>query len=259
MEPGLYADMSNEDYHAEHEWLSSSTLKRALPERYAPGGSQAALDFGTLFHTAALEPDKLAAYTVLDAARIGVKSDGTPAAVPTMTVAWKRAVAEAEQAGQVVVAQEDWDRAQAMVAALRAHPEATRLLSGDGIAEESAFWIDDAGVKHRARADWRKPGVIVDLKSTSEKPGARNLRGAMYRYGYHLSAAHYLNVYEGLGCDVQAFALVFVGKEAPHYVTVAEVGPDRLDEGHEQRAEAIARITDPTADAYEGASGFITL
>ena len=96
---GIVRGLPNEDYHAEPDHLSSSYLKSMLPERYKTGGSQEALDFGTLFHTVVLEPDQLDGYAVLDADQIGLKADGTPAANPTMTVAWKRAVAEAKADG----------------------------------------------------------------------------------------------------------------------------------------------------------------
>ena len=256
---GLHADLTNEAYHADTEWLSSSVLKRQLPEHYKPGGSQEALDFGTLFHTVVLEPDHLGGYVVLDAAKIGLKSDGTPAANPTMTQAWKRAVVEAQRAGSVVVAQEDWDRAHAMRDAIDKHPTAAQLLAAAPAREESAFWEDGHGIKHKARFDARGSSFVLDVKSTSAKPGARSLRYAVRDYGYHLSAAHYLTVANGLGLDVDTFALLFVTKTEPYYVTVAELGPDLLAEGFDHRQEAIRRLTDPDADAYEGARGYITL
>src|SRR5690606_22348302 len=76
-EPGIY-EMSNEAYHAQEAWASSTGLKSLLPERYRTGGSQDALDFGTLFHTAVLEPDNLAEYVALDSEKIGLKSVATP-------------------------------------------------------------------------------------------------------------------------------------------------------------------------------------
>lgn len=258
-EPGLVFDLPNDAYHEQTAWASSSELKRLLPEHYKAGGSQEALDFGTLFHTAVLEPDNLAEYVALDAEKIGLKADGTPAQSPTMTAAWKRAVAEVVQDGKQVVAQSDLDRALAMREAVLAHPTAPSLLySEGGHVEESAF-AHVEGTPCRARFDRRIPGVIVDLKSTSAKPGADSLRRAMWDYGYHLSAAHYLAVAEALDLECPAFALVFVSKAPPHHVTVAEIGAESLDAGRELRDLAIRRHTDPTEPAYPGASGFITL
>lgn len=259
MEPGLVTDLKNDAYHAMTDWLSSSQLKALLPEHYKPGGSQEALDFGTLFHTAVLEPDNLTEYLALDAEKIGLKADGTPAQNPTMTSAWKKAVAEAEADGKKVIAQADLDRALAMREAVLAHDTARQLLDAATAFEESAFWVDENGLQHKARFDGRGPGFVLDLKSTSAKPGARSLRRAVWDYGYHVSGAHYTEVANGLGLEVQTFALIFAEKVEPYRVTVAELGPDLLDEGHALRTEAIARHTDPTLDAYEGAHGFITL
>lgn len=255
--PGLVLDLANDDYHAQTDWLSSSYLKSLLPEHYKQGGSQEALDFGTLVHTAVLEPDNLSEYVALDAATIGVKSDGTPAANPTMTTAWKRAVAEAEQCGKTVIAQTDLDRALAMRAAVEAHPVAAKLIYGEGQVEESAF-VEIDGVPCRARFDKRIPGAIIDLKSTSTKPGADAIGRAVIDYGYDLSAAHYLAVAEALDLEAPAFALVFVAKARPWHVTVAELDSAFLERGRALRAKAIARHY-KRADAYEGATGYLTL
>lgn len=254
---GIYA-MSNEDYHAHDDWLSSSYLKSLLPEHYKTGGSQEALDFGTLFHTAVLEPELLSEYVPLDAAKIGVKSDGTPALNPTMTAAWKKAVAEVQADGGTVVTQSDLDRALAMRDAVQAHDTARALLFDTaGHNEESAFAEID-GLRCRARFDRRISGAIVDLKSTSAKPGAQSLARACLDYGYDVSGAHYSLVAEALELDVSAFALVFVGKEPPHRVTVAELDAAWLDRGRALRALAVDRYLH-VADPYEGASGYLTL
>lgn len=257
-EPGLYADMTNEAYHGHDDWLSSSTLKRYLPEHYKQGGSPEALSFGTLVHEAVLEPHLLDHYVPLDAAKIGVKADGTPAQSPTMTAAWKRAVAEVEADGKKVVAQEDFDTALAMRDAITRHDTAPRLLfADDRHVEESAFAVVD-GVQCRARFDTRIAGGIVDLKSTSAKPGRKSLERAIVDYGYDLSAAHYLIVAQELGLDATAFSLVFVAKTDPFYVTVVDLDESFLARGRALRAAAINRHR-RTADAYDGATGFITL
>ena len=259
IKPGLHFNLPNDDYHADTEYLSSSVLKRALPERYKAGGSQDALDFGTLFHTVVLEPDELDAYTVLDADVIGVKADGTKASNPTMTVAWKNAVAAAEAEGKTIVAQSDWDRAHAMRAAIRFHPEASRLLFTEpGEAEVSAFWQPSDGPAHKARFDRLLDGKAVDLKSTSAQPGEDALTKAVLNYGYDLSAAHYLEVAEGLELGVTEFWFVFVAKEPPHYVTVCDLSDDFLTRGRLLRALALERLTND-APPYVGAEGHLTL
>ncbi|HKY57623.1 MAG TPA: PD-(D/E)XK nuclease-like domain-containing protein [Aeromicrobium sp.] len=259
MHDGLIENMSNTDYHAQTDWLSSSVLKKNLPEHYKTGGSQEALDFGTLFHTVVLEPELVAGYVALDAEKIGVKADGTPAQNPTMTAAWKKAVAEVVADGKQVVAQQDLDKAFAMRDAVKAHETAARLLfEEDGRNELSAFATDDAGTLHRARFDRIISGAIIDLKSTSGKPGADSITRSVIDYGYDLSAAHYLEVARMLGLDVQAFALVFVQKEEPYRVTVCDLDERFLERGRALRHLAIQRHLG-LAPAYEGESGFLTL
>lgn len=266
IKPGLHWDMPNEDYHADTEWLSSSVLKRYLPEHYKAGGSQDALDFGTLFHTLVLEPDNLGPYVVLDAAKIAGDNPktGKPYDAPHMTARFKAAVAEAATDGKIVVAQADWDRAHAMRDAAAAHPAAAALLFDmPGESEVSAFWEAPDGIRHKARFDRQVAGAIVDLKSTAAKPGPDSLARACIDYGYDLSAAHYLAVAEGLELDVAAFAFVFVGKEPDvdgrHHVTVCDLDADFLARGQALRARAIERWADPTLPCYEGADTHITL
>ena len=258
---GIHPNIPNDVYHAETGWWSSTQLKGLLPEHYKPvTGESDAMRFGTLAHTAVLEPDLLDAYVTLDAAKVGLKADGTPAANPYMTGAWKKAAAEVEASGGIPVALADMELALRMRDAVAAHPTAAALLmSTDGVSEESVFTVDDDAVKHKARFDRRIPGAIVDLKTTSSKPGAAALGRAVLDYGYDLSAAHYLEVAALTGLDAGAFAWVFVDKtpDGPR-VTVAEPDAALLERGRVLRARALARAAG-TLPAYEGATGYLTL
>lgn len=261
IEPGLRYDLANDDYHADTEWLSSSVLKRLLPEHYKAGGSQDALDFGTLFHTVVLEPDNLAGYVVLDAAAIAGDNPktGRPYDSPTMTAKYKAAVAEAAQGGRIVVAQDAWDKAHAMRDAVVAHSDARALIyDGAGANEESAFWADESGVKHKARFDRRIPGALVDLKSTSAKPGLRSLTNECISWGYDFSAAHYLAVAAGLKLDAETFLHVWVEKVEPYRVTVTELDLLFVMRGRTLRDQALERHH-KQAEPYEGATGRLTL
>jgi hypothetical protein len=244
MTPGLVPDLANADYHAQVDWLSSTQLKGYLPERYKTGGGGYAFAFGTALHT-----------TVLGAGEEVVTVDTSS----DRTKVYAEAAAEADAAGKVAILAADSERIARMVDALHAHPVASALLfSNDGVSEESAFWVDGNGIQHKARFDRRIPGAIIDLKSTSEKPGAEALGRSVINYGYDVSAAHYLAVAEGLGLGAEAFALVFVGKDAPHRVTVAELDETFLARGRVLRALAIERHLH-AAPAYEGADGYLTL
>lgn len=262
IKPGLHFNMPNEDYHEQSEWLSSTTLKRSLPEHYkdTTDWSSPALAFGTLVHKLVLEPNDLDHYAVLDATKIGLKADGTPADNPQMTKAWKVAVAAAAAEGREVVAQEDWDKAHRMADAVRAHDEARELLfEGEGDYELSAFVEDENGIKLRSRFDRLIPGAGVDLKTTSAKPGPDSLTRAVLDYGYEVSAAHYLAVAELLGLNADRFVLVFVDKSDAPRVTVAHLDQSLIDRGKHLRDKAIQRLISPDVDRYPGATGSLTL
>jgi hypothetical protein len=259
---GLLQGLPDDEYHADDLYLTSSRLKAALPEHYKTGGSPDALAFGTLLHIAVLEPDRLADYAILDAAKIAGDNPktGRPYDAPQMTARYKAAVAEAQQDGRTVIDQADLDRALTMRDAIAAHDTAARLLlSDDGASEVSAFAMDEAGVRHKARFDRQIPGAVIDLKSTSAKPGADSLARAVVDFGYETSAAHYLAVAELLDLDVQAFVWVFVSKADRPLVTVVEPDEALLQRGRVLRRRAIRRLTDPAADPYEGARGYLTL
>ena len=258
--PGLHPNMGNDEYHSHTDWWSSTQLKAFLPEQYKPfAGNTDALTFGTLVHELVLEPDLHAKYVPLDAAKIGVKADGTPAANPLMTTAWKKAVADVEQNGHIPVAQTDWDKAHAMIDALHAHPEAADLLWGvDGVNEESAFWIDDDGLQHKARFDKRISGAVIDLKTTSAAPGEHSLTRACIDYGYELSAAHYLEVADGLELDAHTFIHVWVSKTTPYRVTVTELDHFFIERGRHLRRLALDRALN-RLDPYDGATGRLIL
>lgn len=258
---GLHFDLPNDDYHALTDWWSSTQLKRALPELYDEGSmSQAALDFGTLVHSVVLEPDNLDRYIPADAKEIGVKADGTRADNPTNTKAWRTFVAEAELDGKVIVSQADWDRAHLMRDALLAHGEAAELLfSSDGQSEVSAFAVDGTGVRHKARFDRLVPGVGVDLKTTGSKPGEDSLTRVVINFLYELSASHYMAVAELLKLSLEQFTWVFVSKSEPYRVTVADADFLLIDRGRVLRERALERLTNPAVDAYQGATGRLTL
>jgi len=227
-EAGLVQGLSNADYHADKEWLSSTVLKRALPY-YTDPDDRAALDFGTAFHTRTLgEGEEV---VVLDAADWRAK-------------ATQEARDEATAVGKVAILRKDSERIDAMIERVHEHKDAAALLfSSDGTSEESAFWMDDSGIKHKARFDRRIPGKIIDLKSTSAKPlSNEELAKVTANYLYDLSAAHYLAVAEGLGLDCPSFAFVFVSKHPPHHVAVCELDAAFLADGRFLREQAIDRI-----------------
>ena len=236
--PGLDEDK----YHADTETLSASGAKVLLGHR-EPSSASEALRFGRLVHVAILEPDRLQEYVSLDAEKIGVKADGTPAAVPTMTQAWKRAVAEAEADGKKIVSADDMARAIKMADAARAHPTARRVIDMATDVELSAYADHPTGARVRARFDLAGP-IIGDIKSARNADPAVFGRTA-YDLGYHVSCANYLDIATACGMDPAGFAFVNIEKEPPpggvHRVSVTALSPGAIELGRRRMHEACLR------------------
>lgn len=217
---GLVLDMPNDEYHAEADHLSSTGLKRLLPEHYGPAPEDPQhLDFGTAFHTKVFGTDE--EIVVVDAATWRGK-------------AAEEARAEAHARGAVPILATDAEAIDRMATRLWTHDEASALLRQTGAQREaSVFATDVEGQRIKARFDLLAP-VAVDLKSTSSNPlSDYDMTKAVVSYGYDTSAAHYLEVAERAGLDVADFALVFVGKRPPHAVRVVVLEPDFIARGRD--------------------------
>lgn len=232
IEPGLYTDLSNDAYHSEPDYLSSSYLKTLLPDFYSPPPEDDnALDVGTVFHARALGTDE--EIVVCD--------------FPTwQSKAAAEARAEAKARGAVPILTRDSERVDGMVKSLRSDPDASELMAQHGARPEvSCFATDADGVRIKARFDLLAP-IAVDLKSTSSDLTERELSKAVETYGYALSVAHYLDVAAALDLDVTDLLLVFVHKRAPHPVMVTPLDPAFLDRGRRLLALAKHRAANPT-------------
>ena len=247
IEPGTYTDLSNDAYHADTDYLSSSVLKTLLPEHYGPPpADRTALDVGTAVHTRVFGTDE--EIVVVDAA----------------TWRGKAAEEQRDQAlarGAVPILASDAEMVDRMVARLRTHDEAMALLEQPGGAPEVSVFTHDAdGVGIKARFDLLAP-VAVDLKSTKGDPLSEyEITKAVVSFGYDLSIAHYLEVAEAAGIEIADFALIFVGKTGRHNVRVVQLDADFIARGRALADLAKYRHTHPDATGpHPGAAGFVTL
>jgi len=141
--------ITNEEYHADPA-VSASHLHMAEKSPYhywsrylnpdrQPVKPTAAMLFGTLVHTAVLEPDEL--------------RNRYDLAPDRRTKAGKELAAEMESKGITPVSAADMDAALAMAGAVRSHQAAAELLR-DGQAEQSFWWDDaDTGMRCKCRPD----------------------------------------------------------------------------------------------------------
>jgi exodeoxyribonuclease VIII len=161
-------DIADEVYHRRELGIASkSTLDmihrspahyKAWVDGAVPDEDRAALVFGRAFHVAVLEPEKWAA----NYASLPSFGDGRTKEAKARKATWL-----AVNEGRIAVPEADYETIEAMAMAVRAHPLASKLVTG-GKAEQTLRWCDEAtGLQCKSRVDYiaREGTVFVDLKS----------------------------------------------------------------------------------------------
>jgi hypothetical protein len=188
-------DLSNEDYHAEREHLSSSNLKMLLKdpadfyEQKILGNkpepsprTQANFDEGTYAHSLLLEPHLIdQEFRFYD----GWKKIGK---------AWEDF--KEENQGYILLSKPQRVRVERWVSSARKMSLANELLKG-GKAEASLF-MDYNGIPLKVRADYInvEKGYIVDVKTSGQGSDLESFKITVDGFGYDISSAMYLKLFE---------------------------------------------------------------
>jgi len=146
-----------------------------------------------------------------------------------------------ENAGYTVLSVDTYEQLLGMRDAIMAHPAASALLAGEGVAEASVYWTDPAtGELCRCRPDWwRKDGVIADLKTT-EDASPEGFAKSLINYRYHVQAPWYLGGMAAAHAAghfpdgwqaPRAFAFIAVEKRPPYAVAVYVLDSESLEIG----------------------------
>lgn len=187
---GVNAGLTNAEYHAEKEHLSSSNLKTLLKSPAAfydekilgnkKSMSSSALDLGSYVHTLILEPNQVEAEYA--------KYTG-----------WRRQGADfekfkAENPNKIILSEPIMHTGQRLAKSVDACPPALELLQG-GMPELSlATTMFDVPVKMRADYINSAEGYILDVKTTRWPSGVDTFRRTVKDLGYELSAALYCDI-----------------------------------------------------------------
>lgn len=224
-------------YHA-HPAVNASLLKemqrsplhawaRYIDPDRKPSEPTPAMAFGTACHTAVLEPEVFAATYAL-----------VPVGIDRRTKVGKEAWAEFEAwaEGRTILTDADADAIFGVRRAVLAHGLAgSWLTSGEAEASWFAESPDHPGIWLRGRTDRTTPvadgtTLVADLKTTQDAT-----RGAfiaeIYRRGYHIQAAFYVDLLRLCGEDVQHFVFVAAEKAHPFAVGVYHLDAEDLEVG----------------------------
>lgn len=224
IEPGIYPNMPVEEYAAlpgmRQSVLKAFNIDSEEGREVMTNGrddTEALLE-GTALHTAAIEPGRFA-----HDFEVWQKVEGKAGA------AFENDRKAALSRG-VSLYRSDWG-IEAMVEALRKHPQSSALFGASGLvgglAEVSlAFDIDGVPCKYRADGLFPENGVLVDIKSTSCDLRTYSVEGEAATYGYYFQAAFGLRGLRALYPGVERWRAftVWVGKKRPHKVRVTEMG-----------------------------------
>jgi hypothetical protein len=226
--------MQANQYHS-HPAVGHSGLVRVMrsPAHYReyvtnPPEPTPAMQLGTALHTALLEPDRFA-----EAFVVAPKFDRRTKEGKTAAEAW-----EAENAGKTPLTADQMTAIEQMVASIRAHTGAARLLS-NGLAEMSGFWVDqETGIECKCRPDFlavekdrpEQVTAIVDVKSCSDA-SADGFARAIATLGYDVQTAFYQDGLKALTGRAIPFYFIAVEKDAPYAVACYKASDEVIEIG----------------------------
>lgn len=215
--------------------VNFSTLKAgrisALHYRHAvtkPKEDTASMALGRASHCAVFEPDRFPLdYAVFD----GDRRQGK---------AWEAFCAA--NGGRTILKRDEYQACLAIRDAVRGHAIAGPLLAPPGEAEKVLTWTDEAtGLPCKGRLDWYRPGLLCDLKTTTDI-SERRFAATVARMGYHGQAAFYRNGLMANGLEAPPMRLIAVEQTAPHDVAVYTLDDDALYAGEQDVAELLRMV-----------------
>ena len=213
---GLGYEVENEIYHSS-KGISSTDIKKMLisPLHYENKSlfklSTDSLSKGSLYHIMVLEPHLIGKKVI--------KEEFEGCELNKNSNAYKEAKAKflEKNRGKEIYSVSEWEEAERMA-------NITKTICGallDDIVTERAFcyFNEEFGEYLKIKVDaLNKKGFVIDLKSTSvDVTNERDVQYAVIDYGYHISAAFYIDVLRACGVDVHTMVMIFQSTKAPNY------------------------------------------
>ena len=126
-----------------------------------------------------------------------------------------------------------------MAIAIRSNPDAMDFINLPGAVERSLFW-EEEGLQMKARLDKVIEGIgVIDAKSTDDATAGGFAR-SIYKWGYHIQAAHYLSGCRHCGIAVpDEFIFLAVESSEPYYSAVYRLDAASIQEGEQERQRLI--------------------
>jgi exodeoxyribonuclease VIII len=237
---------SNETYHSNRRYISSSALK-TINKRSVyhllnqKPFSSSSMSLGTLIHTAILEPENFDRdYFVMPK-------------VDRRTKAGKEKYAEHLEIanGKELVDEDTIAVKDEIMKNFESNEQA--VYYNEGVKEVSVYSeIDGVLVKVRPDCYNKELGFISDPKTCQDNSPKGFMRD-VYKYGYHLQAVFYSDV---LGVDPKNFVFTAIETNHPYSVQCYTLGDEHIERGREAYESALDKwkhyLDSGEVLAYEG-------
>lgn len=241
--------ISNNDYHADKDFISSSQLKYAekshaefryrMNKPYDPGkwDENNAMSFGSYLHSLCSEPhliEKEYAFMDCEGRNWRTKEDRT----------YKAKFLE-HYSDKIVLPDHARARGDKCMASAMAHPFMKSIIEGEGDVEFSGYYHDDFyGIDIRFRPDKKmiingKP-AIVDFKSIYNIEQFE--KSAKWERSYDLSAALYLEGHKVITGEDADFWFPVIESQPPFRVAVYKASEKFLDMGKRKLVKAKTNV-----------------
>lgn len=238
IEPGIYLDLSNDDYHNDKDSISRSGLMdfKRCPRRYwanylnplkPPKEDTPSLILGQAFHALVLQEDLFNQQYFLLPPKVLLKDVGRE-----KYDEYKAIEKKAEETKKTVLSRSDYIKLCEMRDSLYANERARGLIEG-AIYESSYFWQDEhSGLILKSRPDILHRNMYVDLK-TIDDASPKSYQHEMAKYGYHIQAAMVKDAVAALeGHRLDAFINICIEKKYPYNVGIYEISAAAVEVGH---------------------------
>lgn len=226
--------ISNEDYHADSNFLSSSGLKTLLRDKRmfhkkyilkekTNEFSSSAMHLGSFIHSLVLEPDLTdGEFSVYTGTRRGKDWE-----------AFKGA-----QEGKTIITKSQQLTATSAVDNLFEHDKISSLLAVGTPELSLCAEIEEVPIK--VRADFLAAnGDLIDLKTTSVPMTKESLIGMICQRDYDLQAALYTDAFAKHTGEVKDFYFVFMSTKLPADTVAFKCGQDLLENGRRKYKKAL--------------------
>lgn len=250
MEPGVYYDISNSDYHADPA-IGSTSIKAisVSPANlyFNPFKGSKSAHIGTAIHAALLEPDLFKREFLMMASTADRRSSEYKAALTDY------------EASNILVGQEA-STVSRMIETARMNDDFVDYMRSPGHSEVSIFaTCDITGLPLKCRFDRLSESYSypLDVKSCSDAT-PRGFSQAFGKFHYHIQAAFYLHVLRlATGKEVDEFCFFAIENKAPHRNCMYYIGEESLEAGRKAMVAGLEKISQCIQDESIRTEGIV--